>query len=105
MGLGKTIQTLALLQKHKEDTEAEGSKSTSLVVMPTSLIYNWLNEAKKFAPQVAIMVHTGAFRYKQAEVFANYDVVITTYGISRIDIDLFKGLLLRLCHTGREPEY
>lgn len=91
MGLGKTIQTLALLQKHKEDTEATGSKATSLVIMPTSLIYNWLNEAKKFAPQLRLMVHTGAMRYKSAEVFANYDVVITTYGISRIDIEMFKA--------------
>nr|WP_294795367.1 DEAD/DEAH box helicase [uncultured Mucilaginibacter sp.] len=90
MGLGKTIQTLALLQKHKEDAEVDGGKSTSLVVMPTSLIYNWLNEAKKFAPQLRLMVHTGTFRYKQADVFANYDVVITTYGITRIDIDLLK---------------
>jgi len=91
MGLGKTIQTLALLQKHKEVTEAEGGKSTSLVIMPTSLIYNWLNEAKKFAPKLKLMVHTGTFRYKSPEVFANYDVVITTYGITRIDVELFKN--------------
>ncbi len=90
MGLGKTIQTLALLQKHKEDTEAAGSKSTSLVIMPTSLIYNWLNEAKKFTPKLRLMVHTGTFRYKSAEVFANYDVVITTYGITRIDIEVLQ---------------
>jgi superfamily II DNA or RNA helicase len=91
MGLGKTIQTLALLQKHKEDAEAAGSKSTSLAIMPTSLIYNWLNEAKKFAPQLRLMVHTGTLRYKSPEVFANYDLVITTYGISRIDIDLLQS--------------
>ncbi|MDB5138621.1 MAG: helicase [Mucilaginibacter sp.] len=98
MGLGKTIQTLALLQKNKEDKEAEGpkdslgaSKSTSLVIMPTSLIYNWLNEAKKFAPQLRLMVHTGTMRYKSADVFANYDLVITTYGITRIDIELLKA--------------
>jgi SNF2 family DNA or RNA helicase len=60
--------------------------------MPTSLIYNWLNEAKKFTPQqLRLMVHTGTFRYKSPEVFANYDVVVTTYGISRIDIELLKG--------------
>jgi len=90
MGLGKTIQTLALLQKHKEDTEAAGGKSTSLVIMPTSLIYNWLNEAKKFTPKLKLMVHTGTFRHKSVETFAKYDVVITTYGISRIDIDLLE---------------
>ena len=88
MGLGKTIQTLAILQKHKEDTEAEGSKSTSLIIMPTSLIYNWLNEAKKFTPKLRLMVHTGTMRYKSPEVFSNYDVIITTYGISRIDTEL-----------------
>jgi superfamily II DNA or RNA helicase len=88
MGLGKTIQTLALLQKHKEDTEAGGSKSTSLIIMPTSLIYNWLNEAKKFTPKLKLMVHTGTMRYKSPEVFGNYDVIVTTYGISRIDTDL-----------------
>lgn len=91
MGLGKTIQTLALLQKHKEDTEAEGGHSISLLIMPTSLIYNWLNEARKFAPKLRLMVHTGTFRYKSPEVFKNYDVVVTTYGISRIDIELFKS--------------
>src|ERR1700749_5191659 len=90
MGLGKTIQALALLQKHKEDGEAAGGKSPSLVIMPTSLIYNWLNEAKKFTPKLRILVHTGTMRYKSPEVFTNYDVVITTYGIIRIDIELFK---------------
>ncbi|MCC8411012.1 DEAD/DEAH box helicase [Mucilaginibacter sp. UR6-1] len=91
MGLGKTIQTLALLQKHKEDTEAEGGHSTSLLIMPTSLVYNWLNEARKFAPRLRLMVHTGTLRYKSPEVFKNYDVIVTTYGISRIDIELFKS--------------
>ncbi|QJD94913.1 DEAD/DEAH box helicase [Mucilaginibacter robiniae] len=91
MGLGKTIQTLALLQKNKEDAEAIDAKTTSLLIMPTSLIYNWINEAHKFTPQLRIMVHTGAFRYKSPDVFANYDVVITTYGISRIDAELLKA--------------
>ncbi len=91
MGLGKTIQTLSLLQKHKEDAEAEGNKAVSLVIMPTSLIYNWLNEAKKFTPELKLMVHTGTLRNKEVATFQNYDVIITTYGISRIDIDLFSA--------------
>jgi SNF2 family DNA or RNA helicase len=91
MGLGKTIQTLALLQKNKEDAAAAGTKVTSLIIMPTSLIYNWLNEATKFAPKLRLMVHTGAFRNKMPEVFGNYDVVITTYGITRIDIDVLEA--------------
>ena len=90
MGLGKTVQTLALLQKIKEENHDEGIHTTSLIIMPTSLIYNWLNEAKKFAPKLTIHAHTGSFRNKEVEIFSNYDVVITTYGITRVDIELLK---------------
>lgn len=91
MGLGKTIQTLALLQKSKEESLTAGAPATSLLIMPTSLIYNWMNEAQKFTPQLRMMVHTGILRYKTPEVFSNYNVVVTTYGVSRIDIDLLKS--------------
>jgi len=90
MGLGKTVQTLALLQKVKEENHDIGIHTTSLIIMPTSLVYNWLNEAKKFAPKLRIHAHTGSFRNKDIEIFANYDVVITTYGISRVDVEILK---------------
>jgi len=90
MGLGKTVQTLALLQKVKEENHEIGIHTTSLIIMPTSLVYNWMNEAKKFAPKLKIHAHTGTFRNKDVEIFTNYDVVITTYGISRVDIELLK---------------
>lgn len=90
MGLGKTVQTLALLQKVKEEKQVEGSHTTSLIIMPTSLVYNWLNEAKKFAPKLKIHVHIGSFRNKNVEHFAAYDVVFTTYGISRVDVEALK---------------
>lgn len=83
MGLGKTVQTLALLQKEKEEV----GQATSLIVMPTSLIYNWLNEAEKFAPQLKILNHTGANRSKSVDGFETYDVVFSTYGTTRIDAD------------------
>lgn len=92
MGLGKTVQTLALLQKIKEENHELGLHTTSLLIMPTSLVYNWLNEAKKFAPKLKIHAHTGTFRNKDVEQFSKYDVVITTYGISRVDIELLKTL-------------
>jgi SNF2 family DNA or RNA helicase len=60
--------------------------------MPTSLIYNWIAEAEKFAPELKILVHTGTFRNKAVERFMEYDVVFTTYGITRVDIDLIKNL-------------
>lgn len=88
MGLGKTIQTLAMLQKLKEESEQANTKATSLIIMPTSLIYNWLNEAKKFTPDLKILKHTGTFRDKDIEKFINYDIVITTYGITRVDAEL-----------------
>lgn len=90
MGLGKTIQTLAMLQKLKEEDEANLTHSTSLIIMPTSLIYNWLNEAKKFTPKLKIHAHTGTTRNKDVSRFANFDIIITTYGITRVDIDAFK---------------
>ncbi|MES2454472.1 MAG: SNF2-related protein [Bacteroidota bacterium] len=90
MGLGKTIQTLAMLQKLKEENELLAVPATSLIVMPTSLIYNWLNEAKKFTPKLKIHAHIGSSRDKDVSLFAKYDIVITTYGITRVDIDLLK---------------
>lgn len=90
MGLGKTIQTLAMLQKIKEEDQHNKTKSTSLIVMPTSLIYNWLNEAKKFTPQLKILAHTGGARNKDVSIFIDFDIIITTYGITRIDADLLQ---------------
>lgn len=90
MGLGKTVQTLALLQKEKENAQELGTTKTSLIVMPTSLIYNWLKEAERFAPDLRILNHTGTLRGKSASIFADYDVVISTYGIARIDTDLLE---------------
>lgn len=89
MGLGKTVQTLALLQKEKEENQTSERK-TSLIIMPTSLIYNWLNESEKFAPNLRILNHTGSGRSKSVEDFDQYDVVLSTYGTTRIDVDILR---------------
>lgn len=86
MGLGKTVQTLALLQSEKEN-----GAGTSLLVMPTSLIYNWEMEAAKFTPQLRVLTYTGTLRNKDVQRFQNYDVVLTSYGITRLDVDLLKN--------------
>ncbi len=86
MGLGKTVQTLAMLQELKE----KDTQHASLLVMPTSLIYNWELESKKFTPQLKILVYTGTNRIKDVERFQGYDLVLTSYGIVRLDIDLLK---------------
>ncbi|MBR7948354.1 hypothetical protein KBK19_00220 [Microvirga sp. STR05] len=88
MGLGKTIQTLALLLQRKESGEAGGA--ASLLAMPTSLVYNWLSEAQKFTPDLRILTYTGTYRDKNVAQFADYDVVLTSYGIVRLDAELLK---------------
>jgi superfamily II DNA or RNA helicase len=84
MGLGKTVMTLAMLQGQKE----AGATEPSLLVMPTSLLYNWELEARKFTPELRIMVYTGTYREKNTAQFDHYDLILTSYGIVRIDIDL-----------------
>lgn len=92
MGLGKTVQTLALLQKEKEES-IDQLHPTSLIIMPTSLVYNWLSEAAKFAPDLLILNHTGAMRTKSSATFVGYDLVISTYGTARIDEQLLSDFL------------
>ena len=84
MGLGKTVQTLALLQAHRE----KNIKHASLLVMPTSLVYNWELESKKFTPDLKIQVYMGTNRNKDVAEFKNYDIVLTSYGIVRLDIQI-----------------
>ncbi|MEP2773278.1 MAG: DEAD/DEAH box helicase [Fulvivirga sp.] len=86
MGLGKTVQTLALLQAQKE----QGMEGTTLLIMPTSLVYNWEMEAKRFTPKLKVFTYTGTNREKKPEKFSKYDIVITSYGIIRLDIDLLE---------------
>lgn len=84
MGLGKTVQTLAFLLSLKE----QGQLGPSLLAMPTSLVYNWEKEARKFTPKLKVFTYTGTNREKNPEKFAKYDLILTSYGIVRLDIDL-----------------
>ncbi|HLO45848.1 MAG TPA: DEAD/DEAH box helicase [Leadbetterella sp.] len=86
MGLGKTVTTLAFLQKIKE----EKPENPSLLVMPTSLIYNWQKEAHKFTPKLKILIHFGQNRHKDSGAFKFYDLIICSYGVLRLDIDFLK---------------
>jgi superfamily II DNA or RNA helicase len=86
MGLGKTVQTLTFFQHHKNETQ--GAKF--LVVCPTTLMYNWENEIRKFTPELTHFIHHGPKRSASAASFAPYDIIITTYGTMRSDIKFFK---------------
>jgi len=59
--------------------------------MPTSLIYNWELEAKKFTPELKILVYSGSQRIKDPWRFGDYDLVLTSYGITRLDVEVLKG--------------
>jgi len=86
MGLGKTVQTLAMLQYEKE----KGASAASLLIMPTSLVYNWEKEAAKFTPGLKILNYRGANRSKDPAQFDDYDLVLTSYGVARLDVDILK---------------
>ena len=118
MGLGKTLQTLTLLLKIKNEVprmevseelthsfkqlnlfEQQNSSAAStvetttvsptfLIVMPTSLIYNWRNEIRKFTPQLSVYNFTGLNRTKNPKELYHYDIVLTTYGTVRNDFNL-----------------
>ena len=80
MGLGKTLQAIALLSNLHEE-----KKKKSIVIMPKSLIYNWENEIKKFAPKLKVGVYYGINR--DFSSLKKVDVILTTYGTIRNDIE------------------
>jgi SNF2 family DNA or RNA helicase len=85
MGLGKTVQTLTMLQAEKDS-----GSGASLLIMPTSLIYNWEMESGKFTPELRILNYTGTLRNKDINRFEKYDLVLTSYGITRLDVELLQ---------------
>ena len=93
MGLGKTIQVIALLLD-----EAEKKKSsTSLIVCPASLVYNWENEVFIFAPSLKVKTITGtaAEREEQIKNSDHADILITSYDLLKRDIDRYKSIRFR----------
>ena len=87
MGLGKTIQVLALLARRLAEMRSAGiPHRPTLVVVPRSLVFNWIEEARKFAPALRVVNHTGNARGEVAGALADADMVITTYGTLRRDI-------------------
>lgn len=89
MGLGKTLQAIAILSRiHSKKNKK------SLIIMPKSLVYNWENEIKKFAPQLVSGIYYGNNRDK--DIFKNSEVIITTYGTVRNDISILKDMKFEL---------
>jgi SNF2 family DNA or RNA helicase len=115
MGLGKTVQTLTLLLNAKRNVNGENQEFsgksalaqldifneielkntkptvTSLIVMPTSLVHNWEEEIKKFTPELKCFKFIGQNRPKDIHLFKDYDIILTTYGIVRNNLELLQS--------------
>jgi SNF2 family DNA or RNA helicase len=87
MGLGKTLQVLTLIKKIK----LRKTTATSLVVCPTSLIWNWEQEASKFLPKLKTIVVSGTNRRHLLNSIDRFDLVITSYGLLRRDISFYEN--------------
>jgi superfamily II DNA or RNA helicase len=91
MGLGKTVQVLALLASSLRTPGGQApreqvGRGPSLVVAPKSLVFNWLDEAKRFTPGLRTATYLGNDR-RESACFDEVDLVVTTYGTLRRDID------------------
>lgn len=86
MGLGKSIQIIAFIlsQRHKV------ARNTNLLVVPSTLIFNWQQEVARFAPDINIYTVHGAGRIKSTDNFDQYEIILTTYGTLLSDIRFLK---------------
>jgi len=84
MGLGKTIQAITLLLAAKEQEE---KKKTSLIIVPASLLHNWISECKRFAPGLKVYSYMGMQRNKSLNNLTYYDLVLSTYHTVRQDVE------------------
>ncbi|MBN2349713.1 MAG: DEAD/DEAH box helicase [Bacteroidales bacterium] len=113
MGLGKTLQTITIVQQVIDEMVNSSDKRettgvvqqlsifdlpgqsnqapvlSSLVIVPTSLVFNWVNEINKFAPQIKVVPYVGSTRRELMEYTLEADIIITSYGIVRNDLAKF----------------
>lgn len=80
----------------------------SLIILPASLIHNWVNEFSRFAPWLRIYIHTGVNRIAGPGIFNRYDIILTTYGTMRNDIEMlsayrFSYIILDESQTIKNP--
>ena len=89
MGLGKTVQVLALLDSLEPDSRP------ALVVVPRSLVFNWISEAARFTPRLRVLDFTGTGRVRDRAHLEEHDIVVTTYGTLVRDAEFFSAVPFR----------
>ena len=97
MGLGKTLQAIAVLLSEFDEIDPQHKPGTSLVVCPASLIYNWEEELHRFASplQVLVVAGTQSERREMIARYDQYDVLVTSYDLLKRDIAEYEGLSFR----------
>lgn len=96
MGLGKSAQLISLLLARRDEAQATGP---SLIVCPASLVYNWMAEFERFAPELAVCALEGS-KTERARLRHDahfYDVLITSYDLLRIDSNDFEKMEFYCC--------
>lgn len=88
MGLGKTLQTLTHLLLEKESGRA---KHPSLIVAPTSVLRNWINESIKFTPTLSLLLLHGQSRKGDFKFLKQYDLVVTSYPLLVRDAEILSA--------------
>ena len=88
MGLGKTLQTICFLDYKKK----QSPHTIQLIISPSSLMYNWKVEIEKFAPELKTHVYHQSNRNIEDLATNQADILITSYGTARADIELLEGL-------------
>ncbi len=104
MGLGKTLQTICYIA-HLAENRSQGN---ILIICPASLVYNWQNEIRKFAPDISTVVYHGSTREESLFDHEGVQVIISTYGTIRSDEEFiltqhFTAVILDESHTIKNP--
>ena len=92
MGLGKTIQVLTTILHFKKQNPYDNEPS--LIIVPPTLLSNWENEIKKFTPTLSYYIYHGSNRTFPLE---EYDIILTSYGVIRLDLDMFSDKKWFIC--------
>jgi SNF2 family DNA or RNA helicase len=92
MGLGKTLQVLAHLAQVYPHGQRHASTRPSLVVCPTSLVFNWLAEAERFVPHLRVLALSGPGRQSHFSRIPEVDLVVTSYALIRRDLERYPSM-------------